>query len=44
MEYMWNGTLQVVKNLRDMDVQFCWEPKLMVKSKETLKDMDAYSK
>ena len=42
--YIWNGTLQVVKDLRDKDVQFCWEPKVVVKSKERLEDMVAYSK
>ena len=42
--YIWNGTLQVVKDLRDKDVQFCWEPKVVAKSKERLEDTTAYSK
>ena len=46
MEYIciWNGTLQVVKDLRDKDVQFCWGPKVVVKSKERLEDMVVCSK
>jgi hypothetical protein len=41
---IWNGTLQVVKDLRDKDVQFCWGPKVVVKSKERLEDMVVCSK
>ena len=42
--YIWNGTLQMVEDLRDKDVRFCWEPKVVVKSKKRLEDMVAYSK
>jgi hypothetical protein len=40
--YIWNCILQVVKDLRDKDIQFCWEPKVVVKSNERLKDMPTY--
>ena len=42
--YIWNCILQVVKGFRDIDVQFCWEPKVVVKFKERLEDMTTYFK